>query len=479
MKMLVSVSLVFIYSASLFSQPWEPGQAGISDETSDHINTMQYSEEVLDHPSFQNCLAALVHSEAVPSDAIELTTVDDFTSMTSGNTYVIRGNFTITKEIKIPSRCTVYVDGSIHRDGNFNGEGENSTDVIFRILSGSNINLFGVNNARLTGNHKVTAVYVDKSKNVTVQGFDIGDMWEGLVARKDNTYITFKNNYIHGISKRAIWIIVSHYCEVVHNFCDMPGYDGVDFDAFAKNNIAFENVSIGAGRWAGFVEEAAAENKFIRNIGIMKNNPGLWQMGWADNGTTEKVYNNSGQLTRDNYFVDNLMIEPREFTNKDGGGDYFAKASTVDDVLLKGMTYFWRNTGYGCGKGSRMDNAEWRDTLPQEGADWIDELDAKYNTASSIKTNTKLQPNDSFLFQNYPNPFNPETTIRYSLTAAQDVKLYVCDTFGRIVRTVVDQYQGAGHYEIKFDARELASGVYVFTLRTPNIYVSKRMLVLK
>ena len=477
---LLFLTLLFSAITSLPAQPWNPGQAGISDETTDYINSMQYADKVLDNQSFQNCLGAIIHSETVPTNAIELTKIDDFSTMKSGNTYVIRGDFTITQEIKIPSRCNVYVDGSIHRDGNHSGSGENSADVIFRILSRSKVNLIGVNNARLTGNQKVTAVYVDKSSYVTVQGFDIGNMWEGLVARGSNKYITYKNNYVHYTAKRAIWIITSQYCEVVHNFCDMPKYDGVDFDAYAKNNVAFENVAVGAGRWAGFVEEAAADNRFIRNIGIMKNNLGGWQMGWADNGTTVGVYNQSGQLTRDNYFVDNLMIQPREFTSKQGGGYFFAKASTHNGVVLKGMTYFWHNTGYGCGKGSRLDKTEWKDTLPEEGVNWIAELDTKYNSITSVeKKLDQSRPLNFAFLQNYPNPFNPVTTISYSLSKKTIVKLNIYDSLGRRVAGLVDQVQSPGSYKVPFSAFDLPSGVYICSLQTSEGTVSRKMILAK
>ena len=377
-----SIIVLFIFFmglAPVFAQPWDPWDAGISDDATDYINTMEYAVQVLDNPSFQNCLTALIHSETVPTDAIELTNVDDFASMTSGNTYVIRGNFSITEEISIPSRCTVYVDGHIHRDGKHDGDGENSTWVIFRILSKSQVNLIGVNNAKLTGNMKVTAVYVDKSTDVTVQGFDISNMWEGLVARTGNKRVVFKNNYVHNTDKRAVWLIVSDYCEVVHNFLEMPQFDGIDIDAYAKNNVCFENVVIGAGRWTGFVEEAAAFNKFISNIGIMKNNPGVWQLGWVDHGTTEGVYNQSGELTRENYFINNVMANPDEFTNKKGGANYEAIAKTVNGVLLKGKTYFWGNIGYDCGKATdgRCLEAEWLDEIRQQGLDWIAEVDGK------------------------------------------------------------------------------------------------------
>ncbi|MCK4812761.1 MAG: T9SS type A sorting domain-containing protein [Candidatus Marinimicrobia bacterium] len=83
------------------------------------------------------------------------------------------------------------------------------------------------------------------------------------------------------------------------------------------------------------------------------------------------------------------------------------------------------------------------------------------------------------LVQNYPNPFNPITTIGYQLPASSDVKLSVFDMTGRKIRTLVDGYVAAGIYEVKFDASNLASGVYFYQLTSNNNIVVKKMVLMK
>jgi protocatechuate 3,4-dioxygenase beta subunit/uncharacterized protein (DUF2141 family) len=90
------------------------------------------------------------------------------------------------------------------------------------------------------------------------------------------------------------------------------------------------------------------------------------------------------------------------------------------------------------------------------------------------------------LDQNYPNPFNPTTTIKYSIpvetlraTSLQHVTIKVYDILGREVRVLVNEEKTPGVYEIKFDARNLASGVYFYTIRTPQYFQSKKMILLK
>ncbi|OQY26956.1 MAG: hypothetical protein B6244_12035 [Candidatus Cloacimonetes bacterium 4572_55] len=75
------------------------------------------------------------------------------------------------------------------------------------------------------------------------------------------------------------------------------------------------------------------------------------------------------------------------------------------------------------------------------------------------------------LYENYPNPFNPLTTIRYQLPARVRVALGVYNISGQSVNVLVNDYQAAGNYEIKWDGTNRAgdpvgSGVYFYRLET-------------
>lgn len=80
---------------------------------------------------------------------------------------------------------------------------------------------------------------------------------------------------------------------------------------------------------------------------------------------------------------------------------------------------------------------------------------------------------------NYPNPFNPTTNIRFTLTEKNLVSLVVYDMLGREVATLVDGVLSAGEQTVRFDASNLANGMYVYKLRAGNQEVIKKMTLIK
>jgi len=83
------------------------------------------------------------------------------------------------------------------------------------------------------------------------------------------------------------------------------------------------------------------------------------------------------------------------------------------------------------------------------------------------------------LSQNYPNPFNPTTVIKYSIPEVTNVKLKIYDMLGREIRTLVNQEQSAGIYNLEFNATNLSSGVYFYRIKAGSFVDSKKLLLLK
>ena len=79
----------------------------------------------------------------------------------------------------------------------------------------------------------------------------------------------------------------------------------------------------------------------------------------------------------------------------------------------------------------------------------------------------------------YPNPFNPATTITFTLPQKDNVKLVVYDVLGREVMKLANGAYEAGEHKFRFNASDLASGVYIYSLQTSGKALSKKMMLLK
>ncbi len=85
---------------------------------------------------------------------------------------------------------------------------------------------------------------------------------------------------------------------------------------------------------------------------------------------------------------------------------------------------------------------------------------------------------DYALMQNYPNPFNPSTVIRFTMKEAGSAELIITDVLGRQV--YADRVAArAGENIYRFNATNLSSGVYFYTLRAKTFVQTRKMLLAK
>jgi len=83
------------------------------------------------------------------------------------------------------------------------------------------------------------------------------------------------------------------------------------------------------------------------------------------------------------------------------------------------------------------------------------------------------------LNQNFPNPFNPSTLINFTLPQASDVKLTVYNVLGQRVATLVNGSMTSGAHTVRFDANNLASGVYFYRLEAGSFVQQRSMTLIK
>lgn len=88
-------------------------------------------------------------------------------------------------------------------------------------------------------------------------------------------------------------------------------------------------------------------------------------------------------------------------------------------------------------------------------------------------------PSSYKLLQNYPNPFNPITNIAFDIPQSTFAELKVFDMLGREVANLVSEKLQPGSYKVNFNASELSSGTYFYSLVTSNYRQTKKLTLIK
>ncbi|MBU1936039.1 T9SS type A sorting domain-containing protein [bacterium] len=148
------------------------------------------------------------------------------------------------------------------------------------------------------------------------------------------------------------------------------------------------------------------------------------------------------------------------------GTYYFTIPDTHADgaQIADGDTIYFYCDGYDFGGNY---SAHWEQWV-RAGHEW-----------ATIDNQPSVTPEAFTLYGNYPNPFNPTTTIQFDLANRARIELKVFNVLGQEVATLLDGVHSAGAYSIPFDASDLPSGVYIYTLSAKGFSESRKMVLLK
>ena len=126
-----------------------------------------------------------------------------------------------------------------------------------------------------------------------------------------------------------------------------------------------------------------------------------------------------------------------------------------------------------------------RVVIGPEGTDmWVADQTGLYRIFSTAPAAPAAREVATGLQSNYPNPFNSSTQIPYRVHAAGPVRLVIYNALGQAVRTLVDEFQAAGAYQVSWDGRDrrgvrVANGVYLYRLQAGAVAQVRKMIVLE
>lgn len=187
----------------------------------------------------------------------------------------------------------------------------------------------------------------------------------------------------------------------------------------------------------------------------------------ADSGYTwTKVGRPDSAPSCDMFFIDSLngfVLANGLFRTTDGGQNwqrYFA------DSLFNKIFFIDQNTGWLLGdRGLILKTTSAGAPLALENGE------------------RKTLPEKFELRQNFPNPFNPSTTISYTVggpgRSPVNVRLTVYNALGQVVKVLINQKQMPGEYRLRFNADNLASGVYIYRLQSAGYSKARKLILLR
>lgn len=94
-------------------------------------------------------------------------------------------------------------------------------------------------------------------------------------------------------------------------------------------------------------------------------------------------------------------------------------------------------------------------------------------------TSNKSHPTNYILHQNYPNPFNLSTSIKFILAKSSYVKIELYNIAGQKVQTLLNKKMQAGTHRLEYNAQNLSSGIYFYSIEAGDFQDVKKMILLQ
>jgi len=110
---------------------------------------------------------------------------------------------------------------------------------------------------------------------------------------------------------------------------------------------------------------------------------------------------------------------------------------------------------------------------------WVDHLGNLGGVIGSIENDYPEVITDFQLYQNFPNPFNPSTQIKFDLPKTSKVQVNIFNALGEKIESLVNETLTPGKYQYNWKPKNLASGIYFYTIQAEDFKSVKKMLLVK
>ena len=291
------------------------------------------------------------------------------------------------------------------------------------------------------------------------------------------------------------------------SWADVQWYSTITYSVIATDSSSQQNMAESDPNFFKIIKELAVGNWEADDVSGWDIGDG-W--GFVNIGGHRRVMNDSPEGFYENNANNVLsLIEPMNISYYESAYLLFWHKSVLEAdkdfgyVELSGDGVIWdtvtTTTGLGTTYEETIDLVDYIDggtvylRLRMTSDDsvtilgwYVDDISLVVDTTFDVAAveSPEVIPAKYSLDQNYPNPFNPVTTIRFYLPKAGNVELVIYDILGREVETLVSSWQLAGKQMVKWNASDVASGVYFYRLVVRHDGIlsyanTKKLIVLK
>ncbi len=275
------------------------------------------------------------------------------------------------------------------------------------------------------------------------------------------------------VGSYEIQLISSNYLEVTHVY--VGGQEMAPFDGSSMENI-----------WApmgGIV--------ILFNYDVAKGNQDIVLTNNEDATLPVELSSFNAIATADNFAQ--ISWETASESNLLGYNIYRSENENQDDALRVTATMITAsNQAMGDSYSYTDDEVEMNTTYNY----WLQSTDFDGTSQMFGPVTVKISGQDdndidnailrTELYGNYPNPFNPETTISYSISQAQHVRLEVYNMRGQLVKTLLNKQIETANTRLNVvwngkdnNNNDVSSGIYLYKLITDNYSKTNKMILMK
>ena len=249
-------------------------------------------------------------------------------------------------------------------------------------------------------------------------------------------------------------------------------------------------------RWNGenWLPNSKSSNYYNENKELTKVVNYIYQDRWRESSRLVYTYDNTERITQTNDTINQTIEQITQLWS----GYWVDKEKTTTSYTIKGKNSFplesitklwyisywadpyWVNDKlhsytYDMNKCRTEDlHSRW------DGDTWIWWERELYFYSSVTEVDTYYEDNIPLgILKNYPNPFNSGTTISYSIPQQGFVSIRIYSPSGKLIKTLINEIQPPGQYEIIFIPHNMPAGIYFYTLQNNNLILSNKMILIR